>query len=119
MGRTICLRLWLLATAATIVFNLPAHGQEQQQQAEQPAATDNGGLLDQITIIASKFDEEVIQSMTSTSVVGKEKLQQRQPTNISQVLNGMPGVATAGSQDRSGLGTSINIRGLQDFGRGY
>ena len=117
MGRTICLRLWLLSTAATIVFNLPAHGQEQQQQAEQPAATDNGGLLDQITIIASKFDEEVIQSMTSTSVVGKEKLQQRQPTNISQVLNGMPGVATAGSQDRSGLGTSINIRGLQDFGR--
>ncbi|MGE4250987.1 MAG: TonB-dependent hemoglobin/transferrin/lactoferrin family receptor [Parvibaculaceae bacterium] len=118
MGRTTYLRPWLLATAAIIAYTAPALGQEQQQQqqAEQEAQTD-GGLLDQITIVASKFDEEVISSMTSTSVVGKEKLQQRQPSNIGQVLNGVPGVATAGSQDRTGLGTSINIRGLQDFGR--
>ncbi|WP_119391493.1 TonB-dependent hemoglobin/transferrin/lactoferrin family receptor [Taklimakanibacter lacteus] len=118
MGRTTCLRLSLLATVATFVFAIPASGQEEpQQQAEQETATDNGGLLDQITIVASKFDEEVIQSLTSTSVVGKDKLQQKQPTNIGQVLNGIPGVSTAGSQDRTGLGTSINIRGLQDFGR--
>ncbi|MGE0237910.1 MAG: hypothetical protein AB7S59_04255, partial [Parvibaculaceae bacterium] len=77
MGRTTYLRPWLLATAAIIAYTAPALGQEQQQQqqAEQEAQTD-GGLLDQITIVASKFDEEVISSMTSTSVVGKEKLQQ-------------------------------------------
>lgn len=117
MGRTTCLRLSLLATVATFVFTIPASGQEEKQPAEQETATDNGGLLDQITIVASKFDEEVIQSLTSTSVVGKDKLQQKQPSDISQVLSGVPGVSTAGSQDHSGLGTSINIRGLQDFGR--
>lgn len=116
MGRSAYLRLWLLATAATIVLASPALGQEEQQQAEQKAE-DGSTLLDQITIVASKFDEEVISSLTSTSVVGKDKLEQRQPSNISQVLNGMPGVSTAGTQDRTGLGTSINIRGLQDFGR--
>ncbi len=116
MGRSAYLRLSLLATAAAIVVATPAHGQEEQQQAGDKA---EGGvtLLDQITIIASKFAEEVIESMASTSVVGKEKLQQKQPSNISQILEGMPGVSTAGTQDRTGLGTSINIRGLQDFGR--
>ncbi|MGE0005876.1 MAG: TonB-dependent receptor, partial [Parvibaculaceae bacterium] len=118
MGRTICLRPWLLATVAVIACSGPALGQEaqQQEQAAQEAGTD-GGLLDQITIVASKFDEEVIRSMTSTSVVSGEKLQQKQPSNIRQILTGVPGVATAGTQDQTGLGTSINIRGLQDFGR--
>lgn len=118
MGRTAYLRLWLMATAAVIGLAAPASGQEEQkaQQSARNADTD-GGLLDQITIVASKFDEEVVSSLSSTSVVGKEKLQQRQPSDIAQVLQGIPGVATAGSQDRTGLGTSINIRGLQDFGR--
>lgn len=117
MGRTTCLRLWLLATAAVIISAGPALGQEEEKQQTAQEAETDGGLLDQITIIASKFDEEVVESLTSTSVVGKEKLQQRQPSDIAQVLNGIPGVSTAGSQDRTGLGTSINIRGLQDFGR--
>ncbi|WP_119269027.1 TonB-dependent hemoglobin/transferrin/lactoferrin family receptor [Taklimakanibacter deserti] len=117
MGRTNCLRLGLLATAAVIFYSGPALGQEEQQQQATQDSGAEGDLLDQITIVASKFDEEVVSSMTSTSVVGKEKLQQQQPSNISQVLNGIPGVATAGSQDRTGIGTSINIRGLQDFGR--
>lgn len=116
MGRSAYLRLWLMATAAAIVFASPALGQEEQQKPEQKAE-DGSTLLDQITIIASKFDEEVINSLTSTSVVGKDRLQQKQPSDISQVLSGVPGVSTAGSQDRAGLGTSVNIRGLQDFGR--
>ncbi len=117
MGHSAYLRLWLLATAASFVLTVPAQGQEQPQQQAAQDAGDSGGLLDLITVVASKFDEDVTSSLTSTSVVGKDRLQQKQPSNIQQVLNGVPGVATAGSQDRTGLGTSINIRGLQDFGR--
>jgi hemoglobin/transferrin/lactoferrin receptor protein len=117
MGHTAYLRLWLLATAASFVLTVPAQGQEQAQQQAAQEAGDSGGLLDMITVVASKFDEEVINSLTSTSVVGGERLQQKQPSDIKQVLTGVPGVSTAGSQDRTGLGTSINIRGLQDFGR--
>lgn len=118
MGHSATLRLWLLATAASFVFAAPARGQEQPQQEQAAEETgDNGGLLDMITVVASKFDEEVINSLSSTSVVGPERLQQKQSSDITQVLSGVPGVATAGTQDRTGLGTSINIRGLQDFGR--
>jgi hemoglobin/transferrin/lactoferrin receptor protein len=67
--------------------------------------------------VASKFSEDVYESLTATSVVNEERIQQRQPSNISQILQGVPGVSTAGTQDHTGLGTSINIRGLQDFGR--
>lgn len=115
MGRSAYSRLWLLATAASFVFAIPAQGQEPPPAAEE--AGEKYGLLDMITVVASKFYEEVTSSLTSTSVVGKERLQQKQPSDIKQVLNGVPGVSTAGSQDRTGLGTSINIRGLQDFGR--
>lgn len=117
MGHSAYLRLWLLATAASFVLTVPAQGQEQPQQEAAQEARDSGGLLDLITVVASKFDEEVINSLTSTSVVGGERLQQKQASDIRQVLTGVPGVSTAGSQDRTGLGTSINIRGLQDFGR--
>jgi len=116
MGRSAYLRLWLLATATSFVFAVPAQGQEQQQPATEEA-DQKYGLLDMITVVASKFDEDVTSSLTATSVVGEERLQQKQPSNIGQILSGVPGVATAGSQDRTGLGTSINIRGLQDFGR--
>ena len=68
MGRSAYLRLWLLATTATIVFASPMLGLEEQQQTEQ-TAEDASTLLDQITVIASKFEEEVINSLTSTSVV--------------------------------------------------
>ena len=68
MGRSAYLRLWLLATTATIVFASPTLGLEEQQQTEQ-TAEDASTLLDQITVIASKFEEEVINSLTSTSVV--------------------------------------------------
>lgn len=117
MGHSAYLRLWLLATATSFALTVPAQGQEQPQQQAAQEAGDSGGLLDLITVVASKFDEEVINSLTSTSVVGGERLQQKQASDIRQVLTGVPGVSTAGTQDRTGLGTSINIRGLQDFGR--
>lgn len=116
MRRPAYLRLWLLATASSFVFAVTAQGQEQQHPGTEEA-DEIYGLLDMITVVASKFDEEVTSSLTATSVVGEERLRQKQASDIGQVLSGVPGVATAGSQDRTGLGTSVNIRGLQDFGR--
>ena len=120
MNTTATMRRALLASAALLALANPVHaqdaeGDDQTQQAEETEGSVT--LLDQITIAASKFSEDIYESLTSTSVVNEERIKQRQPSNISQILQGVPGVSTAGTQDHTGLGTSINIRGLQDFGR--
>src|SRR5262245_22551252 len=53
--------------------------------------------------------------LRSTTPVGPGLLQQLMPTRTSDVFFGMPGVWTQSRGDEPG--TSINIRGLQDFGR--
>lgn len=108
-----------MTSAALCVLASPVLAQDAGSEEQTQAQEGEGGvtLLDQITIVASKFSEDVYESLTATSVVNEERLEQRQPSNISQILQGVPGVSTAGTQDHTGLGTSINIRGLQDFGR--
>jgi hemoglobin/transferrin/lactoferrin receptor protein len=53
--------------------------------------------------------------LQSTTPVGPGLLQQLMPTRTSDIFFGMPGVWTQSRGDEPG--TSINIRGLQDFGR--
>ncbi len=53
--------------------------------------------------------------LRSTTPVGPGLLQQLMPTRTSDIFFGMPGVWTQSRGDEPG--TSINIRGLQDFGR--
>jgi hemoglobin/transferrin/lactoferrin receptor protein len=53
--------------------------------------------------------------LRSTTPVGPGTLQQLMPTRTSDAFFGMPGVWTQTRGDDPG--TSINIRGLQDFGR--
>jgi hemoglobin/transferrin/lactoferrin receptor protein len=121
MNITANMRRAFLASAALLALADPVHGQDagSEDQAQQQAEETEGGvtLLEQITVAASKFSEDVFESLTATSVVTEERIQQRQPSNIQQILQGVPGVSTAGTQDNTGLGVSINIRGLQDFGR--
>lgn len=116
MGRTNYWRRSLLATAAVIIYAGPAHGQEEQQeqQAAQEAETD-GGLLDQITITVSKVAEKVIDAMASVSVTSRTEIRTQQPQRIGTVISQTPGVWTEENPDDPA--TSINIRGLQDFGR--
>lgn len=114
MGRTTYLRLWLLATAATIVFTPPALGQEEQQQAEEkvePGVT----LLDEITITVSKTAEKVIDALASVSVTSRAEIKTQQPQRIGTIISQTPGVWTEENPDDPA--TAINIRGLQDFGR--
>ncbi|RVD61757.1 TonB-dependent hemoglobin/transferrin/lactoferrin family receptor [Mesorhizobium sp. M2D.F.Ca.ET.185.01.1.1] len=115
----------LMAGAAAIALSALA---AQAQQAAQPAASQPAGqakktnekasgdetLLDKILVI-SRTGETAIQSLASTSHVDKEQLDRRMATTPHEMLLGVPGVAVQADARR--VSSSINIRGLQDFGR--
>lgn len=75
----------------------------------------NQVVLDPITIIATKTEEQAIDTLAGVSVVRQGQLQQLMPSRTSDVLFGLPSVwwQERGDSPES----SINIRGLQDFGR--
>ncbi|MBZ9858383.1 TonB-dependent hemoglobin/transferrin/lactoferrin family receptor [Mesorhizobium sp. CA12] len=114
-----------MAGAAAIALSAPA---AQAQQAAQPAnqqqsdqkknadekAAAEGTLLDKILVI-SRTGETAIQSLASASHVDQEQLDRRMATTPNEMLLGVPGVAVQADARR--VSSSINIRGLQDFGR--
>jgi hemoglobin/transferrin/lactoferrin receptor protein len=67
------------------------------------------------TSVATKTEEPVINTLAAVSVLRQEQINQTQPTRLSDILVGMPGVSNPERGDDPG--SSINIRGLQDFGR--
>lgn len=72
--------------------------------------------LDGIVVTGTKTEESWIDALSASSVVDRGTLdEQFQATDVSRVLNTIPGVTT--SQTSSDTATAINIRGLQDFGR--
>src|SRR3990167_6428255 len=71
--------------------------------------------LDTITALATKTSEKAIDSMAGVSIMSNEDAAKLLPSRFSDVLAGMPGVWTQTNADDPG--TSISIRGLQDFGR--
>lgn len=71
--------------------------------------------LDTITVTASRTEERAIDALAPVSVITQEQIQTQQPKRISDLFYNVPGVWF---QDRGDdPSTSINIRGLQDFGR--
>jgi hemoglobin/transferrin/lactoferrin receptor protein len=71
--------------------------------------------LDEITVAASKTEERAIDALAPVSVVTLEQIQGRQASRVGDLVYNIPGVWL---QDRGDdPSTSINIRGLQDFGR--
>lgn len=116
----------LLAGAAAIALLTPSANAQQaaqptadQQQAEQAqmpeeAAPAGATLLDQILVI-SRTGETAIDSLASASHVDQEQLARRMATTPNEMLLGVPGVAVQADARR--VSSSINIRGLQDFGR--
>lgn len=112
----------LLASVAAIALSAPsAHAQQathptdQSKGAEQQRAALAGAtLLDKILVL-SRTGETAIQSLASASHVDQEQLDRRMATTPNEMLFGVPGVAAQADARR--VSTSINIRGLQDFGR--
>jgi hemoglobin/transferrin/lactoferrin receptor protein len=122
MKRRPSLRAALLASAA-IVPTLAALAFAQEPITEQPpppppaASADTSGVvvLDEITVAASKTGEPVATTLASVSQVSEQELEILQPMNASDIFFGVPGVT--GQSDARRTQTSVNIRGLQDFGR--
>jgi hemoglobin/transferrin/lactoferrin receptor protein len=79
------------------------------------AAAQDVIYLDTLTILATKSQEQPTQTMAGVSVVTAQKVDEILPSRFSDVLAGVPGVWTMTNADDPG--TSINLRGLQDFGR--
>ncbi|PBB25723.1 MULTISPECIES: TonB-dependent hemoglobin/transferrin/lactoferrin family receptor [unclassified Mesorhizobium] len=116
----------LLASVAAIALSAPpVHAQQATQPAGEPtdkskqadqekAAPAGATLLDKILVI-SRTGETAIESLASASHVDQEQLARRMATTPNEMLLGVPGVATQADARR--VSTSINIRGLQDFGR--
>ncbi|MER9231172.1 TonB-dependent hemoglobin/transferrin/lactoferrin family receptor [Mesorhizobium sp. M0622] len=96
----------------------PATDQQQADPAQQPEqakpAPAGTTLLDKILIL-SRIGETAIESVASASHVDQEQLERRMATTPNEMLFGVPGVAVQADARR--VSSSINIRGLQDFGR--
>ncbi|GGF77807.1 TonB-dependent receptor [Azorhizobium oxalatiphilum] len=83
-----------------------------------PAMTsgDNGEIaLDAITVAATYTPVSTINALAGVSTVRADELEMWMPDRTADVFRGMPGVAAI--QNGNSQQTSINIRGLQDFGR--
>jgi hemoglobin/transferrin/lactoferrin receptor protein len=115
----------LLASVAAIALSAqlanaqqatqPADQQTDQTKADEEKAAQAGTtLLDKILVI-SRTGETAIESLASASHVDQEQLDRRMATTPNEMLLGVPGVAAQADARR--VSTSINIRGLQDFGR--
>ncbi|THF58330.1 TonB-dependent hemoglobin/transferrin/lactoferrin family receptor [Ollibium composti] len=113
----------LLAGVATASLSASlAHAQqtntEQQTQEEQQAEGKTGAsgetLLDKILLL-SRTGETAIESLSSSSHVDQEQIDRRLATSVNDVFFGVPGLTVQSDAKRTA--SSVNIRGLQDFGR--
>lgn len=112
----------LMATVSTFALGTAAYAQDATNisgtdAADVSATTDqpvliaeNSIALDAITITANKLETSVIDAPASISVVDEEELERRQPSDLSDILRGMPGVEIYGGP-RSTVQEPI-IRGL-------
>lgn len=96
----------LLASVSVLVWASGAMAQEGV-----PPSTP----LDDITVTATKVENRAVDTLAPVSVRNREDIQRQSPQRIGSVISGMPGVTT--QENPNDPATSINIRGLQDFGR--
>ena len=87
---------------------------EQQPGAEARQDASGATLLDKITVV-SRTGETAIETLASVSHVDQEQLDRRMATTPLDIFFGVPGITVQSDAKRAG--SSVNIRGLQDFGR--
>lgn len=102
----------LLTTQAAAQQTKPADQVEQTPDSATPAAGTT--LLDKILLL-SRTGETAIESLSSSSHVDQEQLDRRMATTPGDVFFGVPGITMQADAKRTA--SSVNIRGLQDFGR--
>ncbi|MDQ0391577.1 TonB-dependent hemoglobin/transferrin/lactoferrin family receptor [Labrys monachus] len=112
------LRRRCLTTAAVLTMVAAGSGAAFAQDAQNgnaPAGTDGGVTLDTVTVTATKTVEHLIDVLGGVSTVTQQDIDRVQPSSIADLLRNVPGVSTQVSANDPMQ--SINIRGMQDFGR--
>lgn len=80
-----------------------------------PASAQSDIVLDPITVVATKTAEAVSDTLAAVSTIRSEQIEQTRATTAAELFRATPGVWFQNRPDDAS--TSINIRGLQDFGR--
>ncbi|MBB4200914.1 TonB-dependent receptor [Rhodoblastus sphagnicola] len=83
-------------------------------EARAESANDVSGL-DTINVTATKTDEKTIDALAGASTITTVEAERFQPSTVSDLLRDVPGVTS--ERTANDPGQSVNIRGLQDFGR--
>lgn len=83
----------------------------------QSDVSDHGHILQPVRVSAGFFDSKsrIYEVAGSAGAVTREDIERLPPRNTSDVVEGVSGVYT--SQSRQDPGVSVNVRGMQDFGR--
>ncbi|WP_246683820.1 TonB-dependent hemoglobin/transferrin/lactoferrin family receptor [Labrys sp. KNU-23] len=117
MVRSNYMRSRSLATVAALALlaGSVTLARAQQAPAGQAAAADEPVVLDTVTVTATKTSEKLIDTLGGVSQITQAEIDRAQPASVSDLLKTVPGVATQVSSNDPMQ--SINIRGLQDFGR--
>lgn len=91
------------ATAITILFMQAAVAQESAGNA-------GGATALQRLVVGAGVEKVAIDTPASVTVVDQEDIDERQPTTVGEMLEGVPGVNTSGSERV--FGQTFNIRGI-------
>jgi hemoglobin/transferrin/lactoferrin receptor protein len=109
------LRRRLMAGAALSAFAaVPVLAQDREAPRAAPP-TQAATTLDEITVTATRTEERAVDALAGVSLTTRQEIRARDPQRIGTVLNAAPGVAT--QENANDPATSVNVRGLQDFGR--
>ncbi|WP_162914143.1 TonB-dependent receptor domain-containing protein [Taklimakanibacter lacteus] len=103
------------AAMALVAAASMAHGQESEQDSAAAQEADGGVLLDPIVIRAKKEGDENYRTPASVTTVTPEELKRESASRADDILRTIPGVSAQSQQNSPGM--SVNIRGMQDFGR--
>lgn len=117
--KRLCPLYFILFPFAFLMTCAPSFAEPSRQAGHPPPPVPARGgdaiELDRITVTATKTEESVVDTMAGTSVVTRGQVDQRLPSSIGQMIQSVPGVWSQVTANDPGQ--SINIRGLQDYGR--
>lgn len=103
----------MAGTVALIILSAPSQAQEGGSTTTPKKARVT--LLDRLVLSATRIDEAVIDALAAESGLDKEEIDRIQPDTAADLFRAVPGVAASMNGDDPA--TSINIRGMEQYGR--
>jgi hemoglobin/transferrin/lactoferrin receptor protein len=104
---------YALVGVSLVALSSGLAGAQTGQPVRAPQQT--GTALDEITVTATRTEERAVDALAGVSVTTRQEIRARDPQRIGTVLSTTPGVTT--QENPNDPATSVNVRGLQDFGR--